>query len=187
MPPTEPSWEELTWSWAGSPRRLTSDQKLAPAAKAAWPYALLCAWTYLNDQEIARELIEQAVQKAGDYLHRHPDVSVFKLAGQIRSDIRRRAGQIARRKRREVSLGSLSDLEHLCAGASDVEQRAIANELFSRLSPFAQLVLNRRWMGYRWREIATELEIDHTVVRRAYFRELKSLLRSLSPSGESPR
>jgi len=31
------------------------------------------------------------------------------------------------------------------------------------------------------------LELDHTVVRRAYFRELKSLLRSVSWSGESPR
>jgi DNA-directed RNA polymerase specialized sigma24 family protein len=187
MPPTEPSWEELTWSWAGSLRHRTSDQKLAPAAKAAWPYALLCASTYLNDQDVAHELMEQAVQKAGDYLSRHPDISVLKLAGQVRNGIRRRAGQIARKKGREISLGSLSDLQHLCAEASEVEQRAIAKELFSRLSPFAQSVLNRRWMGYRWREIATELEIDHTVVRRAYFRELKSLLRSVSPSGESPR
>jgi DNA-directed RNA polymerase specialized sigma24 family protein len=186
-PPMEPHWEDLTWSWAWSTGHIASDQKLEPAAKAAWPYALLCAWTYLNDRDSAHDLMEHAVRNAGEYFVRHPDSTEQKLTARIRSVIRRRAKQIARQRRREIASGSLLDLEHLGVAAGEVEERAIANELFSRLSPFAQNVLNRREFGYTWREIAAEVDLDHTVVRRAYFRELQSLLRSLSRPGEPPR
>ena len=187
MPPMEPHWEDLTWSWAWSTGHVASDQKLEPAAKAVWRYALLCAWTYLNDGDQAHDLMEHAVRNADDYLSRHPDSTEQKLTARIRSVIRRRAKQIAHRQRREVPSGSLLDLEHLLASGGEVEESAIAGELFSRLSPFAQSVLNRREFGYTWREIAAELDLDHTVVRRAYFRELQSFLRSLSRSGEPPR
>lgn len=186
-PPMEPHWEDLTWSWARSSGHDASDQRLEPAAKAAWPYALLCAWTYLNDRDLAHDLMDHAVHNAGEYLLRHPDTTVQKLTARIRSVIRRRAKQVAHQRRREVASGSLLDLEHLRASAGEVEESAIASELFSRLSPFAQNVLHRREFGYTWRDIAADLDLDHTVVRRAYFRELQSLLRSLSRPGEPPR
>lgn len=187
MPPTDPRWEELTWSWAWSTGRHTSDGKLEPAAKAAWPYALLCAWSYLNDCDSAHDLMDHAVQNAADYLTRHPDTPDWKLIARFKSVLRRRAKQIAHKHRLEIPYGSLFDLEHLLVERPDLEQQSMARELFSRLSPFTQSVLNRRHFGYTWREIAAELELDHTVVRRAYFRELESLLRSVSRSGESPR
>ena len=186
-PPMEPHCEDLTWSWAWSTGHNASDEKLEPAARAAWSYARLCAWTYLNDRDEAHDLMEHAVRNAGKYLSRHPESTEQKLLARIRSVIRRRAKQIAHQRRREVASGSLLDLEHLGTYEGDVEENAIANELFSRLSRFAQTVLNRRWIGYTWREIAAELDLDHTVVRRAYFRELQSLLRSLSHPGEPPR
>ena len=187
MPPSESHWEELTWSWAWSTGRRTSDQKLEPAAKAAWPYALLCAWSYLNDRDAAHDLMDHAVHKADEYLARHPDVADQKLVAHFKSFIRRRAKQIARKESHEIAYGLLPDLEHLLFRSPDVEQRVIAGEMLTRLSPVAQFVLDRRDQGYSWRQIAAGLELDHTVVRRAYFRELKSLLRSLSRSGESPR
>src|SRR6185437_2746488 len=144
MPPMEPHWEDLTWSWAWSTGHLAFDQKLEPAAKAAWPYAQLCAWSYLNDRDAAHDLMEHAVRNAGEYFARHPDSTEQKLTTRIRSVIRRRARQIAHRWDREAPSGSLSDLEPLRTSAADVEQTAIAGELFSRLSPFAQSVLNRR-------------------------------------------
>jgi len=186
-PPMEPHWEDLPWSWAWSTGQVDSDQVLEPAAKAAWPYALLCAWTYLNDRDLAHDLMEHAVRNAGEYFARHPDSTVQKLTARIRSVIRRRAKQAAHQRRREVASGSLLDLEHLRPSAGEVEEGAIASELFSRLSPFAQNILHRREFGYTWRDIAAELDLDHTVVRRAYFRELQSLLRSLSRPGEPPR
>ena len=182
-----PPMEDLSWSWAWSTGHLAFDQKLEPAAKAAWRYAQLCAWTYLNDRDAAHDLMEHAVRNAGEYFVRHPDSTEQKLTARIRSVLRRRAKQVAHQRRREVASGSLFDLEHLRSSAGEVEESAIASELFSRLSPFAQSVLNRREFGYKWREIAAELDLDHTVVRRAYFRELQSLLRSLSRPGEPPR
>ena len=187
MPPSDPQSEQLTWSWTWSTGRAASDQRLEPAAKAAWPYALLCAWSYLNDRDSAHDLMDHAVQNAADYLARHPEAPDWKLIARIRSILRRRAKQIANKHRLEIPYGSLSDLEHLLSELPDLEQRSIAGELFSRLSPFTQSVINRRHFGYTWREVAAELELDHTVVRRAYFRELESLLRSLSRSGGSPR
>ncbi|MGB6132464.1 MAG: hypothetical protein WBG54_11840, partial [Acidobacteriaceae bacterium] len=185
MPPSEPHWEELTWSWAWSTGRPTSDQRLEPAAKAAWSYALLCAWVYLNDRDYAHDLMDHAVQNAAGYLSRHPESPDWKLIARIKSVLRRRAKQIAHRRRLEIPSGSLFDLEGLLVEPSFLEQRSIASELVSRLSPVVQSVHNQRQLGYTWREIAAELELDHTVIRRAYFRELKSLLRSVSPSGES--
>ena len=47
----------------------------------------------------------------------------------------------------------------------------------------AGLCADRRWLGYSWREIAEDsLQMDLTVVRRAYFREVETLLNELSRS-----
>src|SRR5271163_2342810 len=73
MQPQGRIWQELTWSWAYSTGHPASDQRLEAAAKVAWPYALLCAWTYLNDHAAAHDLMDHAVQNAFDYLGRHTE------------------------------------------------------------------------------------------------------------------
>jgi hypothetical protein len=83
-----------------------------------------------------------------------------------------------------VLYGSLADLENLRIGGPAAEQQVYAKELFDALSPFAQSSANWRVLGYSWREIASELEMDHTVVRRAYFREVDSVIDNLSRSGD---
>ncbi len=187
MPPTGPSREELTWSWAYTTGHQASDQKLEAAAKAAWSYSLLCARTYLNDQDAAHELMEHAVHNASQYVVRHPDAPPEKLVARIKSVIRRRARQLSAKLSRELSVGSMLDMESLLTGELEAEKRVFANELLSRLSPFARAIVNRRSEGYTWREIAGELEMDHTAVRRAYLRELEALLQGLSRSGDSPK
>ena len=42
-------------------------------------------------------------------------------------------------------------------------------------------------LGYTWREIASQFEMDHTAIRRAYFREIEVMLKSLSQPGDFPR
>ena len=85
------------------------------------------------------------------------------------------------------AFGSMLDMESLLAGELEAEKSIFANELLSRMSTFSQTIVNRRWNGYTWREIGGELEMDHTAVRRAYLRELESLLQGLSRSGDSPK
>jgi hypothetical protein len=187
MAPSGPSWEELTWSWAYSTGHQASDQKLETAAKAAWSYSVLCAWTYLSDHDASSDLMEHAVRNASRYVTRHPDSPSDKLIARIKSVIRRRAKQLAARRNRELAYGSMLDMEQFLTGQLNAEERIYAGELLSRLTPFAQSIVNWRWHGYTWREIAGELEMDHTAVRRAYLRELESLLQSLSRSGESSR
>jgi hypothetical protein len=187
MPQTDPSWEDLTWSWAYSTGHQASDQKLETAAKAAWSYSLLCARTYLNDLDTARELMEHALHNASRYVAHHPDATPEKLVARVKSVIRRRAGQLSAKQSRELSFGSMVDMEALLAGSLEMERTVFVKELLCRLSPFAQTVANRRSNGYTWREIAGELEMDHTVVRRAYLRELESLSQGLSRSGDSSK
>lgn len=72
MPPKDTRWQDLTWSWAYSTGHPASDLILGAAAQAAWPYAVLCAWTYPNDRDAAHDLMDHAGQNASDYLGRHP-------------------------------------------------------------------------------------------------------------------
>jgi DNA-directed RNA polymerase specialized sigma24 family protein len=183
MQPQGRIWQELTWSWAYSTGNPTSDRRLEAAAKAAWPYALLCAWTYLNDHASAHDLMDHAVQNAADYLGRYTDCPDKKLAWRIKGVIKRRAKQQSVKKNREIQYGTLLDLERVKVCQSEAEERVYANELLARLSPFAQSIVEWRWLGYSWRKIAEHLDMDHTAVRRAYFRELESLRHALSQSG----
>ena len=187
MPPKGRNWKELTWSWAYSTGHPASDQKLEAAAHSAWPYAFLCAWTYLNDHDAAIDLMDHAVHNVSQYLACHSDPPEKELNVRIKSIIRRRARHLAAKRRRELATGSMRDMEHLHLGHLDAEQRAYARELFSRLSPTAQSIFDWRWHGYSWREIGGKLEVDYSAVRRAYFREMGFVLRSISPPGESPK
>ena len=187
MPPNGPRWQDRTWSWAYSTGHPASDRVLEAAAQAAWPYALLCAWTYLYDHDAAHDLMDHAVHNAVDYLGRHPDALEDKLTARVKSVLRRRAKQLAAKRSRELSHGSLADLEPMYSERPEIEQRVYARELLTQLSPFANSIVHWRWLGYSWREIAKEFDMDHTAVRRAYFRELKSVLQNLSRSGDSPR
>jgi hypothetical protein len=184
MQPQGSNWKEPTWSWAHSTGSPVSNEKLEAAAKAAWPYAIRCAWTYLYDHAIAYDLMDQALENASGYVLRHPECPEMKLAARIKSVIKRRARQQSTKRNREIQFGSLIDMEKLYIGQPEAELRVYAIEIFKRLSPFAQSIANRRSLGYSWRKIAEDLEMDHTAVRRAYFREMESLLHDLSQPGE---
>lgn len=186
MTPNGRTWQVLTWSWACSTGNPASDQVLEAAANAAWPYALLCAWTYLNDQDSAHDLMDHAIQNVAGYIARHLDAPPGKLTARMKSQLRRRAKQLAAKRAREIPSGSIADLEHLLTTRPEIEQGIYANELLEQLSPFAQSIAHYLWLGYSWRAMERTLEIDHTTLRRAYFRELESLLENLSRPGGSP-
>jgi len=103
----------------------------------------------------------------------------------MKSVIRRRARQQVARRRFEVPYGSLLEVEKFHFVEPDAENRVYAEELMDRLTPFAQSIAKWRWLGFSWREIAQQLEMDHTVVRRAFFREIASLLNAISSKDES--
>ena len=172
MPPNGRNWQVLTWSWACTTGHPASDQVLEAAADAAWPYALLCAWTFGNDPHIAHDLMDQAIQNATDYITRHPNGSSAKVNARVKSEIRRHAKHLAAKQRREFQTGCASKFEAVRASHPEIEQRIYANEIFAKL-------------GYSWREIGRDMDVDYSEVRKAYFRELTLLLRNLSQSGES--
>jgi DNA-directed RNA polymerase specialized sigma24 family protein len=127
--------------------------------------------------------MDHAIHTASEYMRDHADVLAEHLVVRLKDIIRSRAKRIAAKSSREVSLGSLSELEKMLAVPPQAEQMAIASELFGRLSPFTQSVVRWRLLGYSWREIGQQLEMHHTAIRRAYLRELESLLESVPLRG----
>lgn len=110
MPPRDRVNQKLTWGWAFSTGDPALDVRLEDAAQAAWPYARVCAWTYLSDGDAAHDLMDHALQNAAHYASRHPSRPTDKLIARIKGVLRRRAKQLAAKKRRELSSGSLVDL-----------------------------------------------------------------------------
>jgi hypothetical protein len=97
------------------------------AANAAWPYAVLCAWTYLNDHAAAHDIMDLSVENVSGYISRHADCSDKKLLSRTKSVIKRRAQQEAAKRNREIQFGSLIDMEKLYIGQPEAEQRVYAN------------------------------------------------------------
>jgi len=97
---------------------------------------------------------------------RHPNLPDEKLVGHFKGFIRRRAKQIAGKRSREIAYGLLPDLEHLLVGSSGLEQRVNASEMVARFSPFIQTVIDRCDLGYTWRQVAAEMELDRSVGER---------------------
>jgi len=133
MPPNGRRWQVLTWSWACTTGHPASDQVLE-AANAAWPYAQLCAWTYLNDEDTAHELMDYAIQNATEYIGRHPSATPAKLGARIKSRIRRQAHWLANRQKRErwARVGEGTTLGRL-AGSSLNRQREVKGRARSRV------------------------------------------------------
>ena len=131
--------------------------------------------------------MDHAAHNASQYLVRHSDTPEQRLTARIKSVIRRRASQLAAKRSCELPSGSMRDMEQLLVAHPEAEQRAYATQLLSLLSPTAQSIFDWRWLGYSWREIGGKLGMDHGAVRRAYFRELGLVVRSLSPPGDSPK
>jgi hypothetical protein len=183
MQPKCSDWQELTWSWAYSTGQPAFDQRIEAAAKAAWPYALLCAWTYLNDRDSAYDLMDHAIHITSEYIRNHPDALTENLTVRLKDIIRSRAKRLAAKYNREVPLGLLVELEKMLAVPPEAEQMAIAGELFERLSPFMKKVIRWRLLGYSWREIGQQLEMHHTAVRHASLRELEVLLQGIPSHG----
>ena len=184
MQPQGSNWKEPTWSWAHSTGSQASNEKLEAAAKTAWPFAIHCAWTYLYDLTAAYDLMDHAVENAASYILRHAECPEMKLTARIKSVIKRCAQQQSAKRRLEIPYGSLIDMEKLYIGQPEAEQRVYGRELLERFSPVAQSIVKWRALGYSWRKIAKNLEMDHTAVRRAYIREMESLLHDLSQPGE---
>src|SRR5215469_6193588 len=81
------------------------------ACALAWPYALYCASRYLHDHQAAYDLMDHAVESAERYYERfHGQRNSAQLFSHIASIIRRRSKQIVG-GRKEISSGSLSDLD----------------------------------------------------------------------------
>jgi hypothetical protein len=164
-----------SWSWINPSASAASCRSLQTAANAVWPYAKYCAWSYLDDDCSAYDLMDYAIEHSGKYLARFQfEPPTEKLVSRLRPLIRRRAKQLARR-RVGIPSGALLDLEEFAQQLREqpeAEQRVYAREILEKLSPQARAVALWRRMGYSWRVIGRNLDLEHSHLRRAYLREI---------------
>ncbi len=168
---------DLLWRWE-SVLDEELKNKLSAAVQANWAYARLSAWSYLRDEAMAIEIVESAIEVVRAYaLRSESPPSVKKLSARLHSQIRRIAKQGAHRLRREDLAGSLQDLEIYAPSVNpDPTKLLLLKQIFSILSPQAQEVWTWLWMGYSWREIGRSFQIDHSVVRLSFRKELDAAL-----------
>lgn len=178
---------ELFGAWPSLTGQDEIDRLLRSTAIALWPYARFCAWSYLYDEDYAYDLMDQSLTNISAYVLRlRPPPTEAKIYARLRSVVSRMAKQEARH-RRELLVGSLSDLEQHAATNSfsskgQIENEVLLQEILPRLSPSAQRIAGLVAMGYSWREIGRQLRIDHQTVHRSFLREVNFALKSAKKS-----
>ena len=154
------------------------DQLFRRACSLVWPYAVYCAKRYHNDPDFAYDLMDEAVQKAGNYYKRfNGQRTVLQLSYRIFSIIKRLSKQYGNRN--EVAVGILSDLELIAqslAARSDIEQDEYIRQVLDRMSPRTRQVARWRLAGHNWRQIAEALGVEHTNLWRQTKKEILGLL-----------
>lgn len=154
------------------------DQLFRRACSLVWPYAVYCAKRYHNDPDFAYDLMDEAVQKAGNYYKRfNGQRTVLQLSYRIFSIIKRVSKRY--RIRKEVAVGTLSDLELFelnFQARTDVEQDAIIRQLLDRMTELTRQAVLWRRDGHSWRHVADELGVDHITLWRQTKKEILGLL-----------
>ena len=174
------------WNWIVPSASAETNRLLRAAAAETWPYARWCAWNYLHDREAAFDLMDAALVNAAGYASRLNGLAPGRrLVWRVKSVLRREARQRAKRRRHELSWGSLADLETLetlpfqRSAPATADEELIADEIMRRLSPQARDIVRWLVMGYSWRRIARHLGLDRTTLRRAFDREVDALFHDL--------
>jgi DNA-binding NarL/FixJ family response regulator len=140
------------------------------AAEGAWSYAQRMAWSYLNDDSLAADLLERALSVVSrNVASANPLPTKSYIQGYLCNQVRRIAKQEANRNKRQEYVGSLGDLEMLATPrARAAEEEVFLQQLLSHFSPQAQRIALAIRAGYTWREIAEQFDTEHSVVRRAF-------------------
>lgn len=173
---TKTSAAHFLWRWEASLDEFLKT-KLLTAAESCWSYARFSAWSYLHDESLATEVIEEALEIIQAYaLRTSPSPTVEKLTSRLRSQIRRVAKQRANRLKEEPR-GSLRELEmYARIDSPDPTDLLFLEQVLDLLSPQAKEVASWIRMGYSWREIGRFSGVDHNSVRKAFRREADAAL-----------
>ena len=153
-----------------------------------WPYAVYCATCYLHDIHAAYDLMDAAVSNAEQYYERfHGERTSTQLFFRILSVLKRLSKQRVQNNR-EISCGSLYDLEILAtalSSKSQADQTAYIAQVLGRMSERSRKITYWRLAGHTWRQIADALEASYVTVRRVYHKELRGLLLASSDTPSS--
>lgn len=168
------------WEWIAPSPSAGTNQLVRAAARRGWSYAVWCAWTYLHDHDAAFDLMDAAVENVAAYVSRLDGCCTEeRITCRLRSVLKRVAKQKAKKRRLEFPCGLLTDLENIISlqtQPSDLEQMIVVRDIVRRLSPQAKAILDWLTMGYSWRQIARHIGVDRMKLRRAYDREINSVV-----------
>jgi hypothetical protein len=174
--PTKTCATHALWKWEDSLDEVIK-AKLLTAAESCWAYARYNAWSYLHDETLAAEIVEEALEVIHAYALRvSPSPTAEKLSVRLRSQIRRVTKQRANRLKEEPK-GSVLDIEmYSRVDNPDPTDLLYLEQVIDLLTPQAKEVASWILIGYSWREIGRFSGVDHNSVRRAFRRETDAAL-----------
>jgi len=181
----EPPLPARDYWYLGSPDPAI-DQLFRRACALVWPYAVFCANRYHHDPDFAYDLMDEAVRKAErDYERFNGQRTAVQLSYRIFSIIKRLSKR--HRNRKEVAVGTLSDLELFALSfqaRTDAEQDAIIGQVLDRMTELTRQAVLWRRDGHTWRQIADELGVDHITLWRQTKKEILGLLELKSETND---
>jgi len=149
-----------------------------------------CASRFLHDPHIAYDLMDESVANARRYYERFEGKrTAIQLWHRICS-VAKRLSKAQAAGNREISEGSLLDLEIFSlyySAKPEAEQNAVVEQIISRLSDQSRKIAYWRLAGHCWEQIAEWLSSNHMTGRRVLHREINGLLFPRARSGKEEK
>jgi DNA-directed RNA polymerase specialized sigma24 family protein len=169
--PKRPLWWDREVDKSG--RIIRADVRAA--AHKVWNQVCVNVRRILGDKSEAPELLEKAIESSSRYLDRY-NIPPHDPSGLLLRAVDRLAHPLARRRGRVQAVGSTSELAEILKApewSEEADRRIFLERLVLGLKDQNRVVLRLRIEGYEWTEIADMLNLDPSVVRKRFWRDIR--------------
>ena len=168
---SRPPWWDREFDLAGRPIR----PDVRTAAVKVWRTVCDVVEKIRGDCAEAQELLEKAVATVSIYLNKK-NVGLHDPGGLLVVAVHRAASRLSRRERVVQTVGGTSELSEILRAPDWLEaadRRLFLHKLVSELQPENRGILQLRIRGLEWQEIGRFLQVDSTLVRNRFWKDVR--------------
>jgi hypothetical protein len=183
---SRPPWWDREFDLSGRPIR----PDVRTAAIKVWGNVCEVVEKIRGDYAEAQELLEKAVAAISIYLNKN-NVGLHDPGGLLVVAVHRAASRLSRREGVVQAAGGTSELSEMLSAPDWVEaadRRLFLQKLVSELQPENRGILRLRIRGLEWQEIGRLLQVDSTLARKRFWKDVRRahlrLLHGAEGSGE---
>jgi DNA-directed RNA polymerase specialized sigma24 family protein len=168
---SRPPWWDREFDLSG--RTIRPDVRTA--AIKVWGNVCEVVEKIRGDCAEAQELLEKAVATVSIYLNKN-NVGLHDPGGLLVVAVHRAASRLSRRERVVQTIGGTSELSEILRAPDWLEaadRRLFLQKLVSELKPENRGILQLRIRGLEWQEIGRFLQVDSTMARRHFWKDVR--------------